>query len=143
MIVFAIIFFIFHWTNKIFNNIEKSYISDAENTYSRLEKVTQIAQDMKSSENRQNIMTEGLLSYIQKSCGEINIAEKLINLRPVSSNDRLEHISMRLENLYYDEFIKLVSKIESFDNLFIKSVSFTKRYDNPQMIDVSIEVVKS
>ncbi len=143
IIIFAGIFFLFYWTNLIIENKEKEYLSNAEASYAKLEKVTQMAQDIKSSNKKTSIMNEGLLSFIQNQCSLLNISQKLINLRPISTTGKNEHVSIRLENLYYDEFINLISKIESFDNLYIKNISFSKRYDNPSMIDVMLEVVKS
>ncbi|MBQ3033397.1 MAG: hypothetical protein IJD28_03380 [Deferribacterales bacterium] len=142
-LICAGIFFLFYWTSQIVSSKVKSYESSANAAYERLEKAAQLAVQVRQAEASKNSMNEGLLTFIQKTCGDLEMASKLVNLRPLTSSATLEHISMRLENLYYDEFIKFIGKIETFDNLHIKYVSFTKRYDNPNMIDASFEIVKS
>ena len=37
---------------------------------------------------------------------------------------------------------QFIADIEKYDNLSIKVINFNKRYDNPKMIDSSIEIVK-
>ena len=142
-LICAGIFFLFYWTGMIISSKAKDYNSGAEATYERLEKAAQLAVQVKQAEATKNSMKEGLLSFIQTTFSDLEMRKKLVNLRPVTSSTNIEHISMRLENLYYDEFIKFIAKIEVFDNLHIKSVSFTKRYDNPNMIDAALEIVKS
>ncbi len=137
------VFFLFYWTDRILTSKAEEYEAGARATYERLEKAANLAVQVRQAESTRNAMRDGLLSFIQKTCGDLNMGSKLVNLRPVTSSASLEHISMRLENLYYDEFIKFIAKIESFDNLRIKSVSFTRRYDNPNMIDAVFEIVKS
>ncbi|MDE7169049.1 MAG: hypothetical protein K2N67_02525, partial [Mucispirillum sp.] len=87
-------------------------------------------------------MDNGLLSFIQETGTKTGVSNKLVNIRPLNASKGIEHVSLRLENLYYDEFVKFIAEIEKYDNLNIKSVNFTRRYDNPEMIDSSMEVVK-
>lgn len=142
-LICAGIFFLFYWTDQFFSSKERSYKAGAEAVYERLEKAAQLAVQVRQADASKNLMKDGLLSFSQKTCMDIGIGKKLVNLRPVTSSSSIEHISMRLENLYYDEFIKFIANVEKFDNLYIKTISFTKRYDNPNMIDAAIEIVKS
>ena len=142
-IICAGIFFLFYWTDRIFTSKAEEYETSANAAYERLEKAANLAAQVRQRESAKNDMKEGLPSFVQKTCGELNMGEKLANLRSLSASAGIEHISMRLENLYYDEFIKFITKTEAFDNLHIKSVSFTRRYDNPNKIDAVFEIVKS
>lgn len=137
------VFFLFYWTDRILTSKAEEYEAGARAAYERLEKAVNLAVQVRQAESAGNAMRGGLLSFIQKTCVDLNMESRLVNLRPVASSASMEHISMRLENLYYDEFIRFTAKMESFDNLRIKSVSFTRRYDNPNKIDAVFEIVKS
>ncbi len=143
IIVFGGIFFAFYWTDFFINSKVKSYNSEAEQTYERLGKVMELTAKLRTNNATQNTMDTGLLSFLQKSSENSGMGDRLANLRAVPSNDGVEHASLRLENLYYDEMIMFIVRIEAFDNLYVKSLTFNRRYDNEQKVDVTLEIVKS
>lgn len=137
------IFFIFYWTDAFLSSQINNAKTRADNTYSKLEKVANMAGQIQfAKKSGINAMTKTLLVYIQDTGAALGISDKIVNLRPVSASKGIEHVTLRLENLYYDEFIKFIADIEKYDNLSIKVINFNKRYDNPKMIDSSIEIVK-
>ncbi len=137
------IFFIFYWTDAFLSSQINNAKTKADNTYSKLEKVANMAGQIQfAKKSGINAMTKTLLVYIQDTGAALGISDKIVNLRPVSASKGIEHVTLRLENLYYDEFIKFIADIEKYDNLSIKVINFNKRYDNPKMIDSSIEIVK-
>lgn len=137
------IFFLFYWTDAFLSSQINNAKTRADNTYSKLEKVANMAGQIQfAKKSGINAMTKTLLVYIQDTGAALGISDKIVNLRPVSASKGIEHVTLRLENLYYDEFIKFIADIEKYDNLSIKVINFNKRYDNPKMIDASIEVVK-
>lgn len=137
------IFFIFYWTDAFLSSQINNAKTKADNTYSKLEKVANMAGQIQfAKKSGINAMTKTLLVYIQDTSAALGISDKIVNLRPVSASKGIEHVTLRLENLYYDEFIKFIADIEKYDNLSIKVINFNKRYDNPKMIDSSIEIVK-
>lgn len=137
------IFFLFYWTNAFLNSKIESAKTKADNTYKKLEKVANMAGQIQFAKSTGiNAMTQTLLVYVQNTGSTLGISDKIVNLRPVGASKGIEHVTLRLENLYYDEFIKFVADIEKYDNLSIKVINFNKRYDNPKMIDSSIEIVK-
>ena len=137
------IFFVFYWTNAFLNSQVESAKNKADNTYKKLEKVANMAGQIQFAKSTEiNAMTQTLLVYIQNTGSALGISDKIVNLRPVGASKGIEHVTLRLENLYYDEFIKFIADIEKYDNLSIKVSNFNKRYDNPKMIDSSIEIVK-
>ena len=137
------IFFLFYWTNAFLNSKIESAKTKADNTYKKLEKVANMAGQIQFAKSTGiNAMTQTLLVYIQNTGSTLGISDKIVNLRPVGASKGIEHVTLRLENLYYDEFIKFIADIEKYDNLSIKVINFNKRYDNPKMIDSSIEIVK-
>ncbi len=130
------IFFLFYWTNAFLNSKIEAAKTKTENTYKKLEKAANMAGQIQFAKSTGiNAMTQTILVYVQNTGSALGISDKIVNLRPVSASKGIEHVTLRLENLYYDEFIK-------FDNLSIKVINFNKRYDNPKMIDSSIEIVK-
>ena len=142
-VVVMSIFFLFYWTNLFLSSKLTSSIEKADNTYKKLENVANMAGQIQFAKSRGvNAMNQSLLVFIQNTGSSIGIADKIINLRPISASKGIEHVSLRIENLYYDEFIKFIRDIEKYDNLSIKVITFNKRYDNPKMIDASLEVVK-
>lgn len=137
------IFFLFYWTSSFLDSQLNSAKKNAENDYKKLERVaTMILQVKQAEQQGVRTMNQGLLTFIQETGTKNGISAKLVNIRPITAKKGIEHVSLRVENLYYDEFIKFISDIETYDNLNIKVINFTKRYDNPKMIDSSIEVVK-
>lgn len=137
------VFFIFYWTNAFLTSKIESAKTKADNTYKKLEKAANMAGQIQFAKSTGiNAMTQTLLVYIQNTGSTLGISDKIVNLRPVSASKGIEHVTLRLENLYYDEFIKFIADIEKYDNLSIKVINFNKRYDNPKMIDSSIEIVK-
>ena len=137
------IFFVFYWTNAFLSSQINNAKTKADNTYSKLEKVANMAGQIQfAKKSGINAMTKTLLVYVQDTGAALGISDKIVNLRPVSASKGIEHVTLRLENLYYDEFIKFIADIEKYDNLSIKVINFNKRYDNPKMIDSSIEIVK-
>ena len=137
------IFFLFYWTDAFLSSQINNAKTRADNTYSKLEKVANMAGQIQfAKKSGINAMTKTLLVYIQDTGAALGISDKIVDLRPVSASKGIEHVTLRLENLYYDEFIKFIADIEKYDNLSIKVINFNKRYDNPKMIDSSIEIVK-
>ena len=135
--------FLFYWTNAFLNSKIESAKTKADNTYKKLEKVANMAGQIQFAKSTGiNAMTQTLLVYVQNTGSTLGISDKIVNLRPVGASKGIEHVTLRLENLYYDEFIKFIADIEKYDNLSIKVINFNKRYDNPKMIDSSIEIVK-
>ncbi len=137
------IFFLFYWTNAFLNSKIEAAKTKTENTYKKLEKAANMAGQIQFAKSTGiNAMTQTILVYVQNTGSALGISDKIVNLRPVSASKGIEHVTLRLENLYYDEFIKFIADIEKYDNLSIKVINFNKRYDNPKMIDSSIEIVK-
>ncbi len=137
------VFFLFYWTNAFLQSKLNNAVKISENTYKKLENAANMAGQIQFAKTKGiNAMNQNLLVFIQNTGSEISISDKMVNLRPVSASKGIEHISLRMENLYYDELVKFIKEIEKYDNLSIKVINFNKRYDNPKMIDTSIEVVK-
>lgn len=137
------VFFLFYWTLEYLNSKIDDNIYAADKTYEKLQKATNMSEQLKVSKSLNfNNMNSGLLTFIQDTGSSVGISNKLVNIRPVSSAKNSEIVSLRLENLYYDELIKFIATIEKYDNLQVKNISFTRRYDNPKMIDSSMEVSK-
>lgn len=142
-VVVMSIFFLFYWTNLFLNSKLNSSIEKADNTYKKLENVANMAGQIQFAKSKGvNAMTQSLLVFIQNTGSSTGIADKIINLRPISASKGIEHVSLRIENLYFDELVNFIKEIEIYDNLSIKVITFNKRYDNPRMIDASLEVVK-
>lgn len=143
-IVIGGVFFIFYWTTSLIDSKKRAYISSAKASYEKLEKATAFAVKIKQDEVsgvRNRVQNVSLPSFIQNAGNESGLGKKIVNIRPMNTSGNLEHVSMRMENLFYDELIGFISRIEAYDNLRVKSIGFTRRYDNPTMIDVSMEIV--
>lgn len=142
-VALMVVFFLFYWTNVFLDSKLSSSLSKAENTYKKLENAANMAGQIQFAKSKGvNAMTLSLLVFIQNTGSEIGISDKIVNLRPVTASKGIEHVSLRMENLYYDELVNFLKAVEKYDNLSIKVINFNKRYDNPKMIDASIEVVK-
>lgn len=142
-VALMVVFFLFYWTNVFLDSKLSSSLSKAENTYKKLENAANMAGQIQFAKSKGvNAMTLSLLVFMQNTGSEIGISDKIVNLRPVTASKGIEHVSLRMENLYYDELVNFLKAVEKYDNLSIKVINFNKRYDNPKMIDSSIEIVK-
>lgn len=144
-VVLCGIFFIFYWTAGFINSKKSEHLASAAASYERLEKAAVLAAQIKQGElaGGGNNMNMGLLAFVQTTGSNCGISNKLINIRPVTASGNIEHVSLRMENLFYDEFINFISKIEAYNNLKVKTLNFSRRYDNSSMIDASMEIIKS
>lgn len=143
------IFFLFYWTNAIISYNVENLNKAANATYQKLGKAVDMQQALRQAGSKaSNVLSQSLLVFLQETGTKLDISNKITNLRPVASlggtkkANQIEHVSLRLENAYYDEFVRFIAALEKYTNVSIKVLSFNRRYDDPMMIDSSIEVVK-
>jgi hypothetical protein len=141
----VLIFLIFYWTHMLEARKIQSLEASIAATYARTDEVIGYAAQIKFNERSTASLSTGLLSYIQNMPGRLPIAGQIINLRMVAQSgtaNRQEQVSFRTENLVYKEFLDILADLERYDNVWVKSMTLTKRFDNPMHIDIGWEVVR-
>jgi len=142
-LIVAGVFTAFYWTNDILTDRRASTAATVENTQDRIARVLTLMQ--RAEHNRINARTldTGLLSFVQGMGNRTEIRGKLVNIRLVSSANRQEQVTFRTENLVLKELANVLRDIEQYDNVWITSLVITKRFDNPQRLDVNWDIVRS
>ena len=108
----------------------------------RLDDVQRYIVMRQSSQQNAQRLDAGLLSYIEGIKQRHTIQGDIVNIRLVNSANRQEQVSFRAENLVYQEFVAILNDLEQYDNIWIKTISLTKRFDNPLRIDVAFDIIR-
>jgi hypothetical protein len=133
---------LFYWTNAILAEKRASTIAAAENTKDRIVRVHTLMHRIDDKRINARTLDTGLLSFVQGMGNRTEIRGKLVNIRLVSSANRQEQVTFRTENLVLKEFADVLKDIEQYDNVWIRSLVITKRFDNPMRLDVSWDIIR-
>lgn len=144
MLVFiavGVVFMVFYWTYLVADSRKAFAHEEAARLQERINTVKVLSVQLEDRLRYAKQLNKGLLSYVQE-LGE-NTGSSIVNIRLVSSSAQQEQVSFRAENLVYQEFITILRDIEQYDNVWVKSITVNKRFDNPQRIDVAWDIVRS
>jgi hypothetical protein len=138
----AVIFLLFYNTLRILNGMIEEKSAVTEQSIKQIAVVQKRTQEAKELLNSEKTLETGLMSYVQSLSSHLGRDGKLVNIRLVSSQPKQEQVSFRSENLVYIDFLSILSDIEQYDNLWIKSYTLSKRFDNALRIDVVWDIVR-
>ncbi len=141
-IVVTSVFFLFYWTFIFFNSKKEGYLASSDQLYTQVGKALGLKLTLEQSNNTVNEVKIGLLGFSQELANKKGVSTKLVTLRPIKSDQDFEHVNIRLESMYYTEVINVIAEFERYNNLWIKAVTLTPRYDDTKLVDINMEVVK-
>jgi hypothetical protein len=141
-VIATVIFLLFYNTSRILNGMIEEKNTETEQSVKQLAVVQKRIQEAKELLNSGKTLETGLMSYVQSLSSHLGRDGKLVNIRLVSSQPKQEQVSFRSENLVYIDFLSVLSDIEQYDNLWIKSYTLSKRFDNTMRVDVVWDIVR-
>jgi len=136
------IFLLFYWTHMGFNSSIKSRKSNIAALEKKIEKATALAANIKRSGGRNVGMTTGLLSFLQTSAEKTGLASRIGSIKPKSVPGAAEGATIRLERLNYSELISFLRSVERYGNLTSSNIKITKRFDNGELLNLVMDIVK-
>jgi hypothetical protein len=148
LMVFAVVagvFLLFYWTAAAVSSQQAKSANYAADTQLRLADVQRFIMQRQSTMQSARVLRTGLMSHVQNIKAKYGLPGDIVNIRLVNSsgdNARQEQVSFRAENMIYQEFITILTDLEQYDNVWVKSVSVTKRFDNTQRIDITFDVIR-
>lgn len=145
LIVFIIVlsvFFLFYWTHMFFESKQSKYIQRQRAVTEQITKTADLISEISSGANSTKKVETGLLSFIQNTAAKAGISGRILDLKPVSGSSGTEVVSLRIQALSLPELNSFLDMVEGFQNLSIKTFSLKKRFDDPSLADISLELVK-
>jgi len=142
IVAIGVVFLIFYWTHLFLQGKIKSMKQEISTIENRIVEVEQLAKMAKSDANRESELTTGLLSFVQNLGRLINIEQKIISVQPKTLSNYNEAVTFKVENVNFNELIDLIQNIDRYSNVLITSITVDKRFDNPQLANLSIEMGK-
>lgn len=94
------------------------------------------------AQNNSKTLTTALQPHIEGIAPRFSLQGSIVNIRLINSSGGQEQVSFRAENLVYREFTYILNDLEQYDNVWVKSLSISRRYDNPNRIDVSFDIIR-
>ncbi len=143
LLVIVVIFFVFYWTHVLVSSKIADTKSNIDSLKHRLINVQELVTDIKCNSSSPFELKKGLLAFIQQVTAYKNLSDKISNLQTVNSSSNHETVSMKLESLNLEQIIYIIKHIEQYNNLYIKHLEITKRFDDPQLADMTIQIVKN
>ncbi len=142
IVAIGVIFLTFYWTHLFLQGKIKSMKQEISTIENRIIEAEQLAKMAKMDTNRESELTTGLLSFVQSIGRLTNIEQKIISVQPKTLSNYNEAVTFKVENVNFNELIDLIQNIDRYSNVVITSITVDKRFDNPQLANLSIEMGK-
>jgi hypothetical protein len=137
------VFLLFYWTHLIFASKERKYVQLQTGYTDKIEKTAELLSEIASGDNSKKTVTTGLLSFIQSVSAKAGVSDRILDLKPITGAQGVETAGLRIQGLNLNELTGFLALVEGHDNLGIKTFSLKKRFDDPMLVDINLELVKS
>jgi|Wag4MinimDraft_11_1082651.scaffolds.fasta_scaffold00304_9 hypothetical protein len=138
----GMVFLIFYWSHLFLQGKIETMKQDISTIENKIVEVEQLAKMAKNNRNRTSELTTGLLSFVQDIGRITNIEEKIISVQPKPTNNYTEAVTFKVENMNLNELINLIQNIDDYSNIVVTSITIEKRFDNPNLANLSVEMGK-
>jgi len=136
------IFLLFYWTHLFFQSKIEAMKNETEAVQEKVVEAEQLLKLMRSGESTESRLDSGLLTFVQNMGKSLNIENKIISVKPKSSSQFNEAVTLKIENLNLSEILNMIQQIDKFSNLIVTNLSISKRYDNPDLANMAIDIGK-
>ncbi|TYB32656.1 MAG: hypothetical protein FXF49_10395 [Flexistipes sinusarabici] len=136
------VFLLFYWTHLFFQSKIESMKNETETVQEKVIEAEQLLKLIRSGGSRESRLDSGLLTFVQNMGKSLNIENKIISVKPKSSSQFNEAVTLKIENLNLNEILNIIQQIDKYSNLIVTSLSLDKRYDNPGMANMAIDMGK-
>ena len=137
----SVIFMLFHGINEFYGNKISRLNKELLLKMEKLQKVSRIYDEIKNNPN-QNLTDLSLMVFLQDVTAKLHISENVVFLKPKTSDNQREMASMRIEKLSLDNIIAFLRELDKYSNINISQLSVTKRFDEPELADLNVDVSK-
>lgn len=135
-------FLLFYWTHSAFNSARVNMQSDATAIIDKIAKVDGLMKSAKSKTKNRWVVNGSLLAFIQNETSRFSLDTKMTVLKPKSNVPGKEGATIRFEQFELNEVVTLIGLIDKYENIVIDSVGIVKRFDQPDLVNVSMEISK-
>lgn len=140
--LFGVIFLIFYWSHLFVESKIESMQNDISSMEEKIEESGRLLSLINSGTNNKSSVNTGLLSFVQNLGKNENVENKIISVKPKSTSNYNEAVSLKIEKVNLNELTSIVSSLDKYSNIIITSISIDKRYDDPKFANMSIEIGK-
>jgi hypothetical protein len=141
--VVGIIFLVFYWTHTAFNSAMAKSEASLAAAVDRIDKATLLAvQARKNKSAGSTEMSTGLLSFLQNSAESSGLSGRVDSIKPKPVSGANEAATIRLENLNYNEVVDFLNSVEKYTNLSVDNLRISKRFDNENMLNMVMDIIK-
>ncbi|BAI80784.1 hypothetical protein DEFDS_1317 [Deferribacter desulfuricans SSM1] len=141
IIIIGLIFIIYNWNISYYKNKTEQLKKETETLKEKYSKVADLIRQTKSSKNLKKV-NKSLLVFIQETTNSLNLSDKISSLKPQTTQNNIESVSLRIEQLNLNEIIKVLQYLDQFENISITKLNINKRFDDNTLADLTLEVVK-
>jgi hypothetical protein len=142
-VIFTACILIFYWTHKIFNYFSSNISSETRVITEKILKAEILSQKIKSSQKSSgHVIKTSLLAFMQNKTANLGLEDKLIILKPKTDLKGIEGAVLRFERFNLNDFITLIELLDKYENIKIDSFIVTKRFDNPKLVNLNMEIYK-
>jgi hypothetical protein len=134
---------LFYWTHLAFNKKYLSILKETQVYKEKIKKVKKLSLKLKNNNFSTKKVSSGLLSFYQIQTRNIGLENKLVVIKPKITDSGSETVVVRYEKLNFNELMSVIKITDSYSNLNIKSFEISKRFDNPKLIDLNMEIMRS
>ncbi|MBF0540947.1 MAG: hypothetical protein HQK91_05805 [Nitrospirae bacterium] len=125
-----------------FNRYTNNLVKENENLSKKYEKVYDLADKYallsKTKTDNKKIIKAGLLSYIQDVSNGLNI--KITAIKPIQGDT--DKINIIYQKISYKNILDIVTMIDSVSNIKIINFSLMKRFDDPEYMNLDLQIEK-
>ena len=138
----ASILLLFYWTHLAFDKSIKAKKNEIQIYKEKIRKVSILISELHQNNGSSEKITGGLLSFFQNTTRKIGLEDKMVVIKPKISDSGYEAAKIRFENLNLNDFISIIKMLDSYSNLKIKHLEITKRFDNPRLINLDLDILR-
>jgi len=92
------VFLIFYWTHLFFQSKIESMKNETETVQEKVVEAEQLLKLMRSSDSKESRLDSGLLTFVQNIGKSLNIENKIISVKPKSSSQFNEAVTLKIES---------------------------------------------
>jgi len=142
VLVLGVIFLVFYWTHMGFNSAIENTKSSTSTLETKIKKAVNLAGQIKKGGDRSQPINSGLLSFLQTSAEREGLSSKIGGIKPKTIPGAIEAATIRLDGLNYNELVSFLRSIERFGNISSSNVKISKRFDDEELLNLVMDVIK-
>ena len=127
------------WINMYFEGQENKKISEINSLKGRYEQVFNLSKNLNTKTKTVN---ESLMVFLENLMENLKLSDRIVSIRPLNVQGGSESALMRVENLNLLEIISFFQSIDEYGNISFNQISQVRRFDNEELADLNLEIVK-